>query len=181
MVRTLKEIQQQWEEDRSLAGYREVPNYPRYEVNMYGEVKRKEGRKPLKQILSYKGLYVIMTNNDGQSIVYLNEIMRDVYPTRQFQDSFLEESPKTAKPRVTATNQDHIPEIPDEQWKTIPEFPNYEISDHGRVKFSSTGRFLKIVPKLPLAKGGKGYRRSHDLLMNNIWGELRKDNRGSQE
>ncbi len=57
--------------------------------------------------------------------------------------------------------------IPFEEWKAIPGFPGYEVSNQGRVK-SPTGRILHQTlsegyPRVPL---GKNYRiRVHQLVL----------------
>ena len=58
-----------------------------------------------------------------------------------------------------------------EVWKTISEFPNYQVSSLGRVRNISTGRVLKGFDngygylKVELFKAGKGYtRKIHRLV-----------------
>lgn len=53
-----------------------------------------------------------------------------------------------------------------EEWRTIEEFPDYSVSNHGRVQNAVTGRFIgvnliqNLVPTVSLQKDRHQYRRA---------------------
>jgi hypothetical protein len=58
-----------------------------------------------------------------------------------------------------------------ETWKTIPEFPRYEVSDQGKVQNAETGRIMKLTPNreciltVGMMYAGTQFRRSVPLLV----------------
>jgi NUMOD4 motif len=58
-----------------------------------------------------------------------------------------------------------------EEWKTIPYFPNYSISSHGRVRNDNTDRIMALtvnqydVVCIGMMREGKQYHRSVPLLV----------------
>jgi hypothetical protein len=58
-----------------------------------------------------------------------------------------------------------------EHWTQLSEFPNYSISDHGRVRNDDTGRFMALLVNqmgnvhVGLTKGLTQYKRSVPLLV----------------
>lgn len=58
-----------------------------------------------------------------------------------------------------------------ETWRTIPEFPRYSVSDHGRVRNDDTGRIMKLsmnqygVLNVGMMHCGTQFRRSVPLLV----------------
>lgn len=63
-----------------------------------------------------------------------------------------------------------------EVWSVIPGFPNYEISDHRRVRLISSGHILKCHTNqsnsyyVSLYKDGKQHCRSVWLLSKKVFG-----------
>jgi len=58
-----------------------------------------------------------------------------------------------------------------ENWKTIRFFPDYSVSDHGRIRADRSGRLLSLnlnqygLLQVGLMKGGRQYHRSVPLLV----------------
>lgn len=69
----------------------------------------------------------------------------------------------------------------DEIWVVIEEFPNYHVSDHGRVLNADTGRILAEsrtktgTLKIGLVMGGKQYTRSVCVLVAEAFVEGRSE------
>jgi hypothetical protein len=62
-----------------------------------------------------------------------------------------------------------------ERWRIIDEFPNYSISDHGRVRNDESGRVLALlqnqkgIVNVGLMRGGIQYKRSVTVLVANAF------------
>lgn len=56
----------------------------------------------------------------------------------------------------------------DEKWRTIPEFTDYVISNHGRIA-NKAGTLKKSGEHVKLHRAGYGVRKSVKKLMKEIW------------
>lgn len=183
MARTLAEIQQQWDKDTADQGYREIPGFSRYMITMYGTVKNKLSNRELASYVGVDGMFAYLASDDmaqGSVRTPLKPLVDAAFPHREFKDIKKEVKPgkKSSPPKQRGGNQraktQKTPEvIENELWRPIPDFPNYEISDHKRVRRVDDGYHLNIDNGgVMLRDGISQYRRSVNFLRDMIFQDL---------
>lgn len=140
MVRSLSEIQKQWDIDRGLSEFRKIPHHPNYESNGYGVVRTVDTKAPIKVRRAEGGQFAMVLVDGQLQSLYLKDYMDDLFSERKFEDNpVIRRAPKPrVRPAyVPVPRKDvhwFIRDIPGELWEVVEEFPHVEISNHGRLR-----------------------------------------------
>lgn len=189
-TRSIKEIAQQWEKDRRDSGWHEIEGFPKFRINMWGEILRTDPRKMVKIRVGYEGKYAILRDAQHvQTAVLLKNLMAKHFPDRPFVDEVLppRERKKYVQVRppkpegepkwdqVSRTDQSDIPIFEGEEWRDIPGFEKYEASNYARFRFKTTKRILskgRKTTRINLSRDGKSNNLATMDLMERTWGHL---------
>lgn len=108
---------------------RVVPGFPNYTISNDGTLWARKSKRLVRGYVNAKGHRMVKLVEHGR--VYersLNVLMRKVFPEMT----------------LAVCNADHGDVSLPEAWEIIQEFPDYSISNHGRVRSERTGRLLRI-------------------------------------
>ncbi len=172
--KTEKEIEERLKEQHNIDEvWKIIPGFEKYEASNLGRIRNNQYKKLLK--LGVKSEYIEcgLSNNDNKKItVKVHRIIAQTFipningkPTVNHKDkdkhnnnvtnlewaSYAEqvEHKNTVKSEIKAFKRPNLPELPNEEWKVVPNYEDYQVSNYGRVKYAlnkSTNANYRITP-----------------------------------
>lgn len=149
--------------------WKQIKDFPKYEVSNFGNVRNKQTLGLIKKI-NYKDHYIASIRSDTRSYPKaIHNLVAEAFIKKE-KDQNQVKHKDGDKFNNNAENLEwinenilqNIPEYKDEIWKVLEEYPDYEISNYGKLRETES----KKIKILKLRKCGivKGFKKNDKIV-----------------